>query len=362
MVSDRRPDRQAAVVARCEAEGLAGLIVQSLPNIRWLTGFTGSAGLCYIGREGTVLVTDFRYAVQAPQESATVARVEIDQVNVWDRLLRIAGAGPDEPVGFEAQVATVADVDRIATGLRRRPQATKGLVEGPRTRKDQGEIAAIRAAVQLAEEALGELLPTVRVGETEFEVAARLEGNLRRRGSEWHPFPTIVASGPRSALPHARTSERQIAKGEFLLIDFGAQVDGYCSDITRTFVVGAPATEKQQVVHDVVQEAARRAREGVRAGQTGREADGLARKYITERGFGESFGHSLGHGLGLEVHEAPRLSPIAEATLPEDAVVTIEPGVYLPGWGGVRIEDDVVLGSDRAEPLTGFPRSLTTLG
>jgi Xaa-Pro aminopeptidase len=361
VASDRRPARQAAVVARCEAEGLDGLIVQSLPNLRWLTGFTGSAGLGFVGREGTVLVTDFRYAVQAPQESATVARVEVDQTNVWDRLFKVVGVEAGT-IGFESHVATVADVERIAAGLRARPQATKGIVEGPRTRKDPDEVAAIRAAARLAEEALAELLPTVRVGETEYEVAARLEANLRRRGSEWHPFPTIVASGPRSALPHARTSERTIGKGEFLLIDFGAQVDGYCSDITRTFVVGAPADEKQRVVYDVVDDAARRAREGVRAGQTGKEADALARKPIAERGYGEAFGHSLGHGLGLEVHEAPRLSPIAEGILPDGAVVTIEPGVYLPGWGGVRIEDDVLLGTDRAEPLTGFPRSLTTLG
>ena len=202
----------------------------------------------------------------------------------------------------------------------------------------------------------------VKVGQNEFAVAAGLEGALRRRGSEWHPFPTIVASGPRSALPHARTSERVIAAGDLLLIDFGAQVDGYCSDITRTFIVGRAPDEKQRVVYEAVEEAARRAREGVRAGQTGREADALARRPLTERGFGEAFGHSLGHGLGLEVHEAPRLSPTAEAVLPEWAVVTIEPGVYLPGWGGVRIEDDVVLGADHAETLTGFPRPLTILG
>ncbi len=360
--SDRRLERQAAVVALCETEGVAGLVVQSLPNIRYLTGFTGSAGLCVVRREGTMLVTDFRYATQAPQESATVARVEIDQVNVWDRLLRLLGAGGAEPLGFEAHIATVSDIERLSAGLKVRPQATRGLVERPRMRKAPEEIAAIRAAAVLAEAALGELVPTVRVGESEFEIAARLESGLRRRGSEWHPFPTIVASGPRSALPHARTSERTLAAGDFLLIDFGAQVDGYCSDITRTFVVGRAPDEKQRVVYEAVEDAAERARSGIRAGQTGREADALARKPLMERGFGEAFGHSLGHGLGLEVHEAPRLSPTAEAVLPDGAVETIEPGVYLPGWGGVRIEDDVVLGAARAEPLTGFARALTILG
>lgn len=361
MGADRRIERQRAVAALCEAEGLSGLIVQSLPNIRYLTGFTGSAGMAVVRREGTVLVTDFRYATQAPQESATVARVEIDQVNVWDRLFKVVG-GEDGPFGFEAHLATVADVERMTAGLSTRPQATKGLVERPRMKKSPEEVSAIRAAAVLAEESLAELLPTVRVGETEFAIASRLEAALRRRGSEWHPFPTIVASGPRSALPHARTSSRVVAKGEFLLIDFGAQVDGYCSDITRTFVVGGTPDQKQRAVYDAVAEAALRAREGVRAGQSGREADALARRPLTERGWGEAFGHSLGHGLGLEVHEAPRLSPTAEALLPDGAVVTIEPGVYLPGWGGVRIEDDVVLGQDRAEPLTGFPRELTILG
>jgi Xaa-Pro aminopeptidase len=362
VASDRRLERQAAVVALCDAEGLAGLIVQSLPNIRYLTGFTGSAGLCVVRREGTVLVTDFRYASQAPQESATVARVEIDQVNIWDRLFKVVGNGAGEPLGFEAQVATIADVERLSAGLRTPPQRTKDVVERPRMRKSPEEIAAIRSAVELAEAALAELLPTVRVGESEFEVAARLEAGLRRRGSEWHPFPTIVASGPRSALPHARTSERAIGAGEFLLIDFGAQVGGYCADITRTYVVGRPADDRQRTVYEAVDDAAARARAGVRAGLTGREADALARKPLTERGFGEAFGHSLGHGLGLEVHEAPRLSPVADGLLPEGAVVTIEPGVYLPGWGGVRIEDDVVLGPDRAETLTGISRSLTILG
>src|ERR1041385_2688837 len=264
--SDRRLEGQAAGLAPCAAAGVGGLVVQSLPNIRYLTGFTGSAGLCVVRPEGTTLVTDFRYAVQAPQESATVARVEIDQVNVWDRLLALLAGGSGDPLGFEAHIATVGEAERLATGLRVRPQGTKGLVERPRGTKAPEEIAAIRAAVVLAEEALAELVATVRVGESEFEIAARLEAGLRRRGSEWHPFPTIVASGERSALPHARTSARRVAAGEFLLIDFGAQVDGYCSDITRTFVVGRAADEKQRVVYEAVEEAAARAREGVRAG------------------------------------------------------------------------------------------------
>jgi Xaa-Pro aminopeptidase len=218
--------------------------------------------------------------------------------------------------------------------------------------KSPEEVSAIRAAAELAQEALAEVLPRVRAGQTELEVGSELEAALRRKGSEWHPFPTIVASGPRSALPHARTTQRTIGTGELLLIDFGAQVDGYCADLTRTVVVGARADERQRMIHDLVQSAQRRALEHLRAGMPAREGDALAREAIASHGFGEAFGHSLGHGLGLEVHEAPRLAPNSEAALPAHAVVTVEPGVYFPGWGGVRLEDDVHLGTERAELLS----------
>jgi Xaa-Pro aminopeptidase len=170
-----------------------------------------------------------------------------------------------------------------------------------------------------------------------------------------------VASGPRAALPHARTSARTIAPGDWLLLDFGAQVNGYCADLTRTVVVGARADERQRTVYELVRSAQRRALEHLRAGMTGREGDALAREVIAARGFGDAFGHSLGHGLGLEVHEAPRLAPTADAPLPMHAVVTVEPGVYLPGWGGVRLEDDVYLGPDGAVVLSDGRTELVEL-
>jgi Xaa-Pro aminopeptidase len=184
---------------------------------------------------------------------------------------------------------------------------------------------------------------------------------LRRAGSEGFAFPSIVASGPRSALPHAHSSARELEAGDFLLMDFGALVEGYCSDLTRTVVVGRASTE-HRAVYDLVRAANERAAAGVKAGMSGRDADALARDYIERAGFGPLFGHSLGHGIGLEVHEAPRLSRTAEGVLPEGAVVTIEPGVYRPGWGGVRIEDDVVLEVDGPRVLTKFTRELIELG
>jgi len=349
---DRRAERQAALRVALEAEGLDALLVTHLPNIRYLTGFSGSAALLLVRSDGTVLITDFRYAVQAPQEAGDAARVEIDQKSVWDRLGKVLAAAPVGAIGIEAQALTVRDAERVASLTRARLVPATDLVERLRAVKAPEEVAAVRAAARLAQDALAELLPTVRPGQTELEIGAGLEAALRRRGSEWHPFPTIVASGPRAALPHARTSTRAIEAGEWLLLDFGAQVDGYCADLTRTMVVGGRADERQRTVYELVQSAQRRALDHLRAGMTGREGDALAREVIAARGFGDAFGHSLGHGLGLEVHEAPRLAPTAETPLPLHAVVTVEPGIYLPGWGGVRLEDDVHLGPDGAEVLS----------
>ena len=343
---DRRPERHAALAALLEAEGLDALLVTSRPNIRYLTGFSGSAGVAVATKHELLVVTDFRYDEQARQECGAVARVEIEGTSVWDRLFK--ELPPLGMIGFESHALTVKDGERLsstaAAAWRWKPAGE--LVEKLRVRKDAGEVAAIRAAVALAATALRDTLTEVRPGQTELEIAGVLEGALRRHGSEAHPFPTIVASGPRSALPHAHTSSRTVAAGEWLLLDFGAVVDGYCADITRTVIVGARADEGQRALYGLVQEAQRRAREGVRAGMSGKDADALARDPIEERGFGAAFGHSTGHGLGLEVHEAPRLARTATDPLPEGAVVTIEPGVYIAGRGGVRIEDDVYLSAD----------------
>jgi Xaa-Pro aminopeptidase len=289
------------------------------------------------------------------------ATIEVDQKSVWDRLSRVLGALPRGVLGIEAQSLTVKEAERLGGLTQSRVVPSADLVERLRVVKSPEEVAAIRAAAELAQEALAEILPTIRVGQSEREIAAALEAALRRRGSEWHPFPTIVASGPRSALPHARTSARTVGKGEWLLLDFGAQVDGYCADLTRTVVVGARADQRQLAAYDLVRCAQRRALEHLQPGMTGREGDALARDVITARGFGEAFGHSLGHGLGLEVHEAPRLAPTSEAVVPAHAVVTVEPGVYFPGWGGIRLEDDLHVGAEGPELLSNGLTELVEL-
>ncbi len=343
MAVDRRPQRQNALRKLLEGQGLDGLIVTHLPNIRYLTGFSGSAGLAAILAREALFLSDFRYATQAQAELGGTARIEIVSSDLWARLWEVLREfGDVGTVGFESHAVSVRQAERFGEGdlpVRVRPVAN--LVEGLRASKDAGEVNAIRRAAGVASEALRATLPQIVPGLREIDVAATLESELRRRGSEWHPFPTIVASGPRAALPHARTTDRSIVSGDWVLLDFGAQLDGYCADITRTVVVGRPADERQRVVYEIVRDAQLRARASVRAGMTGKEADAVARSVIESNGFGEAFGHSLGHGLGLEVHEAPRLSTTSEAAIPEGAVVTIEPGIYLPGWGGVRIEDDV---------------------
>lgn len=360
---DGRPDRLEALRRALLTRGLDGLLVSSLPNIRYLTGFSGTSALLLVTGSGALVLSDFRYRTQAAKEVGDLARIAIEDGSVWERLFKLLPDFGATTIGFEAHVLTVRDGERLANGGRPwRFQPTADIVEGLRATKAPEEIEAIRAAGRVATTALEAAVAGVRPGQTEQEIAAMLEGALRRAGSEGYPFPTIVASGPRAALPHARASSRVVAPGELLLVDFGAVVDGYCSDITRTFLVGKGPTARQREVHELVRAAQRAALEGLRAGLTGRQGDALAREVIEAAGCGEAFGHSLGHGVGLEVHEAPRLAKSVEEPLPVGAVVTVEPGVYLPDWGGVRIEDDVALFADRAELLTEFPRELIVLG
>jgi Xaa-Pro aminopeptidase len=307
------------------------------------------------------LVTDFRYASQATAEVGNLAETRIERSNLWEGIRTVVAAEIGGRIGVDRARMTLAERAELDAAGQVEWVPVKGFVEDLRASKDRQEIESVRDAATLAAAALAETIPMIGPGKTEIEVAAALEYALRRRGSEWHPFQPIVASGVRSALPHARASAKVIEKGDLLVIDFGAQLGGYCSDITRTFVVGARADERQRQVYDLVKRAHGRAIGGLRAGMTGKDADSLARDLISREGFGEAFGHSLGHGLGLEVHEAPRLSQLNETPLPDRAVVTVEPGVYLESWGGVRIEDDVVLTAGGAECLSDSRTDLTEL-
>lgn len=354
--------RAQALVECLRREALDGMLVTSLPNVRYLTGFSGTNALVLVTATERWLFTDFRYADQAAAESGTVANVVIERASLWrglwEALKALRGV---QALGFESAHLPHRDFERLLNdGAPWTWRPLVDMVEQLRERKDADEVAQIRAAARVAGAALDHTLGAVRPGMSELQVAGILEHALRDHGSEETPFPTIVASGERTALPHARAGTRTIALGDLLLLDFGATVGGYCSDVTRTVVVGQ-ADDRQREVHAAVHAANEAARSRVRSGMTGKEADAIARGVLEQYGLSEAFGHGLGHGIGLEVHEGPRLSRISEQVLQEGAVFTIEPGAYMSGWGGVRIEDNVRLINGGAELLTEIPRHLIEL-
>ena len=358
-MADRRTARVAALVRKMSSEHIDALVLTGLANIRYLTGFSGTSAIAVVTASEVKLITDFRYETQVADEVGDFAQVRIESVSLWaglwDTLSKMQSI---EVVGFESANIYHRDFQRLLNDGARwqwRPQVN--LVESLRESKDDDEVALIAEAGRIATDALTRTLPQIAPGQSELQIAGILEKALRDEGSEEAPFPPIVASGPRSALPHARASKRVVERGDLLLLDFGAMHQGYCSDVTRTFVVGIP-TPEQREIYGVVRDANHIASHSVRAGMSGTAADALARSYIERCGHGEAFGHSLGHGLGLEVHEAPRLARTAEAALVSGAVVTIEPGIYRPGWGGVRIEDDVHLSENGPQILTNFSREL----
>jgi Xaa-Pro aminopeptidase len=356
---DSRPLRLAALRAGLATANVDGLLITAVPNIRYLTGFSGSSALLFVTAKDLYFITDFRYETQVQSEVGDFADVRIEGSSLWTGLWEILQRIiPLDIIGFESMHLLHRDFQRLLTeGARYQWRPQNGLVEKLRESKDAQEVALIEYAGGIATRALSRTLEKIRSGVKELEIAGALEKALRDEGCEEFPFPSIVASGPRAALPHARPTSRVVQRGDLVLLDFGAQYQGYCSDITRTVVVGK-ATDEQRHIYSIVREANETASEKVRAGMSGQDADALARSYIEEQGFGKAFGHSLGHGLGLEVHEAPRLAKTAEAALSEGAVVTIEPGIYRPGWGGIRIEDDVHLAPEGPRILTDYTREL----
>ena len=359
---DPRGGRLAAVRDQLARADLDGLLITALPNVRYLTGFSGTSALLFVSSRDCMLFTDFRYAAQVEEELGAATSVRIEPSSLWAGLWSwLAGVGGVERIGFESVHVLHRDFTRfLEQGQRWTWRPVTDLVEQLRLVKDATEVAAIERAIDMAEGALRVTLPQLHAGMTELAVAGILERALRDAGSEAFPFPTIVASGPRAALPHARAGGRPLQRGDLLLLDFGAVADGYCADLTRTVVLG-PASAEQHEVHGIVREANARASGAIRAGMTGMAADALARDYIASFGYGEAFGHSLGHGIGLEVHESPRLARSVETALPPGSVVTIEPGIYRGGWGGVRIEDDVLVTEAGRRVLSSFPRELLEL-
>jgi Xaa-Pro aminopeptidase len=354
-----RADRLAALLPGRE---LDALLVTNLVNVRYLTGYTGSNGLAVVGGGGLRrFVTDFRYETQAQEQVHGYERV-IGETDLLDSVLPGLPDG-ELRLGFDDGQVSVRTHKRLRELLPARVELVPagGLVEELRMVKDAHEIERIRAAAILADSALTQVLEGGLIGRTEREVALALEHEMQRLGAQKASFDTIVAHAGHGALPHASPREVPIAAGSLVVIDWGAEVDGYCSDCTRTYAAGEVDAQAREI-HALVLEAQLAGLAAIRAGVTGRAADAAARDVIAAAGHGDAFGHSLGHGVGIEVHEAPRLSRASSAVLAAGNVVTDEPGIYLPGVLGVRIEDLVVVTEDGNDVLSTLPKQLTVVG
>jgi len=336
-------------------EKLDAILITNPTSRRYLSGFTGSAGTLIVSQDRALLATDFRYYEQVEKQAPRfeLAKVEKALTDLLPNLLKEMSV---HRLGFESDDVTVALHRQLSDALPENAEfvATSDIVRGIQAEKDAEELATLQKAIDLTDAAYAHIVTLMQPGMTEREVAWELERFMRTKGAEKMAF-IIVASGPNGAMPHARPTDRTIQLGEPIVIDIGAVVDGYYSDLTRTVALGEP-TEKYLDVYEIVRQAQEAALEGIRPGMTGREADALARKVIEKAGYGERFGHGLGHGIGLEGgRNKPMLSSRYEAAkepLRAGMVFTVEPGIYLPGEFGVRIEDDVVLREDGVEVLS----------
>ena len=348
--------RLATFVAKLPEREVDAILVSGAENRRYLSGFSGSAGYLFITPERAHLATDFRYTEQA---TAQAPHFNVEQVRVgWDWLIAQLKDSGAKKVGFEGQAMTVATYNSLMNAISEDSDLSgiefvpfTDLTDDLRSFKDSDELALLQKAIDASDRAMEQVCPTIAEGMTEREVAWRMEKAMRDAGADGISFDTIVAAGPNGAMAHHMPTDTVIRRGQPIVIDMGAKVGGYCSDITRTVVVGEP-DEMFHKIYNIVLDAQLTAIRDVKIGMNGEEADKLARDVIADAGYGDNFGHSLGHGVGLAVHEIPRVSPRSEDPLDVNSVFTVEPGIYLSGWGGVRIEDIVILGENGATPLS----------
>lgn len=342
---------------RLSEKGLAGMYVTNLTNVRYLSGFTGSAGSCFITEQSAVFISDGRYDTQSRHQVLEMEILISNDPHI-KTLASKSEIAKGQRVAFEGDEMSVNGCEKIWSAI---PEcdwvATSQLVERIAMIKDKSEIRATRTAVEIADAVFEQIVSEIRPGVTEKEIAAKIPYASKMLGADAEAFEPIVASGANSALPHARPTEKEIESGDFVILDFGAKTGGYHSDMTRTVVVGK-VTEKHREIYEIVLEAQQRGCEIAVDGIACKSVDSACRDYIKERGYSEYFNHGTGHGLGLEIHTNPRFSQLSNDSVFENYLMTIEPGIYIPEFGGVRIEDDVLIRKDDCEILNKTPKEL----
>ncbi len=351
--------RLKALRAALAREKADAILITDLKNARYLTGFTGSNAFVIVTGSRAFLLTDSRYTAQASQEVSgygiKIVTKALDAIAALLASLRVRS------LSFEAASVTCSMHSRLSEAMPKlRLKPTTGLVNKLRVRKDSTEIRRLRASASLLDTGYRDAARLIRPGAVEREVALSIEMALRKKGADGLAFDTIIASGPRGALPHGKASHKKIKKGEFVVVDMGVLMDGYNSDETRTFVVGR-ATARHREIYGIVRDAQARALDAIRPGVKAGEVDSTAREHIRKAGYGKYFGHGTGHGVGLDIHEGPSVAPGNDEILEEGMVITVEPGIYIPGWGGVRIEDMALVKKGGYELLTKTGKELREL-
>lgn len=332
------------------------MLITNLNNVRYLCGFSGSCGTLLVTKKEAVFFTDFRYQQQSATEVGNAAEIVIFKNNQLETIFKRVKKARLKTLGVEKSMS-IRQFLAYTEEFKGELYPTESLVERLRQTKDAGELKSLKKAFSIADVAFAELMKIIKPGMSENEVAAHLEFFMKMAGSEIPSFSTIIAAGPNSSCPHAQPTDRKLKKGEMVKIDFGAVFDGYHSDMTRTVFLGK-ATAKFKNVYSIVLEAQQQAIDAIKVGVICKDVDSVARKVITDAGYGENFGHGLGHSLGLEVHEAPSLSAKCDDPIMAGVTFTVEPGIYLPGWGGIRIEDVFLVKEKGLLRLTNTPNKL----
>lgn len=351
--------RVTAIQKEMTSQGLEALLITSPYNLRYASGFTGSAGLSLITKDKAYFITDFRYTEQAAEQAVGFEIIKHGG-NPYEDVDKLLQEKDIKEVGFEKDFVTFSTYETLKNKVSADLKPVSGLVESLREVKEDTEVETIQEAIKITEYAFEEILNFIKPGVTEIEVANKLDFLMREKGATSVSFDTIVASGKRSAMPHGVASEKKIEQGDMITFDFGCYYKGYVSDMTRTISLGDPGEELKKI-HQIVLDANLKVTEAAKPGVTGKELDAVARDYITEKGYGEQFGHSTGHGIGLEVHEGPGIHFRNEKALVEGNVITNEPGIYIPGLGGVRIEDDLLITKEGNRNLMTVSKELIQL-